>query len=534
MSLQLDTNEGVGEAEDLDVWLKQNKLMKARPKLIENDATLSELKELADESSISELKTYAQKELGLDLLTAKRFAKSVAALTSNQKPSPSKPAVIRIVLTIEEETAINTIHKRQQGIKQKIDKAANNMNILKKLSKTNENEVNEFRKQAIVQFNQRMDAIITKSNVEIKKKEQIISSYINKLKAYNKSLGDANSQCENLLNDTQMDKTKRKIKIVNISKDAIKIEIKQLNITPKVKVEIDRNEVMKYLNNIGIVNNYYFPDKPNIVINNITETTATVRFNNIKPSYACMIELSEDYKVDDDEKKVDHKWKEVCLVKNENSYNLISLKDDKDYGIRVKYKNEHGFGELCDAVIFKTKKIEIQSSILTKTEIGLFFSLLSKNGKTLGKTWNLIYRATKDGLNRDAFVNKVHGKANVICFIHAEGNVFGVYSSTGWERGKINEYTQDHSAFLFGIRSSKNYAPIISNINRDDPHEEKALGYHSTYYLAVGYSYVFYLGNGTVGQNDQNDTYDPFTNKHHFLGGKSSAKVTDVEVFQIK
>eukprot|EP01083_Nonionella_stella_P203997 743972_1 len=125
MSLQLDTNEGVGEAEDLDVWLKQDKLMKARPKLIENDATLSELKELADESSITELKTYAQKELGLDLLTAKRFAKSVAALTSTQKPPPSKPAVIRIVLTIEEETAINTIHKRQQGIKQKIDKAAN-------------------------------------------------------------------------------------------------------------------------------------------------------------------------------------------------------------------------------------------------------------------------------------------------------------------------------------------------------------------------------------------------------------------------
>ena len=57
---QVETNEGVGEDEDIDLWIKNNKLTKAKSKLIEHDAPVSELKELANESTPNDIQLISQ------------------------------------------------------------------------------------------------------------------------------------------------------------------------------------------------------------------------------------------------------------------------------------------------------------------------------------------------------------------------------------------------------------------------------------------------------------------------------------------
>ena len=70
-------------------------------------------------------RTYAKTKLGLDLLDAKRFMKAAIALidVSDTDTKIAKPAqiqkVIRIVLSEEEEKAIEAIQQRQSEIEKK-------------------------------------------------------------------------------------------------------------------------------------------------------------------------------------------------------------------------------------------------------------------------------------------------------------------------------------------------------------------------------------------------------------------------------
>ena len=52
---QIQTNEGAGESDDLEIWLKKNKLTKVRAKFIEDEVSLDDLRELAAVSSPDQL-----------------------------------------------------------------------------------------------------------------------------------------------------------------------------------------------------------------------------------------------------------------------------------------------------------------------------------------------------------------------------------------------------------------------------------------------------------------------------------------------
>ena len=56
LSFFWSTLEGVGEEEQFEEWLKQNKLTKAKDKLKENDITLNELAELGSNFTFDQLK----------------------------------------------------------------------------------------------------------------------------------------------------------------------------------------------------------------------------------------------------------------------------------------------------------------------------------------------------------------------------------------------------------------------------------------------------------------------------------------------
>eukprot|EP00483_Globobulimina_turgida_P003974 UN03982 len=132
--------------------------------------------------------------------------------------------------------------------------------------------------------------------------------------------------------------------------------------------------------------------------------------NNKKSTDQFSVELNHDQ---DDEKKIN--WKEIASnVSHVSSYNISNLNECSSYGVRVKYKNETGFGKYSNTAKFTTKKIGFGSSILTQTEKSTFYSLLSKNGKRLGKSWNLLYRASRDGWTNSIFHQKCVNKGQTL------------------------------------------------------------------------------------------------------------------------
>ena len=133
-------------------------------------------------------------------------------------------------------------------------------------------------------------------------------------------------------------------------------------------------------------------------------------------------------------------------------------------------KNTSSIPESIQLVILLFYYNALDTSILTDVECGKLLSLFKEKDKfkDLGAySYNLIYRGTIDGWTEKHFKDRVHGNENVLCLIHtSEDNVFGGYTSCGWE---ITEeyFTQqsDDKAFLFSIRSNSGHEPALFNIN---------------------------------------------------------------------
>ena len=324
-----------------------------------------------------------------------RFAKAVAALNPNQGKNQQQPSqqtnIVRIVMSVEEDNAIQAIQQRQKEIEEKINKSTQNVNTLKQMAISNESEINEVRKEIINQVNQRMDVLVNKSNDEIKGKEQKINGHVMTLKEYKKSLSDANLRCDEMLTDQNMDKGKRKTKITKLSKEIVNRNMKNLEIIPKVKVKMDKDTLMQSIANFGNIAS--FITAPRLTVKDITETTATVKyfcvlgdiyfdlicfvnipiqvkFNNIKQDYECVVELKQDSKSNDDE-KIDNEWKQIRSAFNAKEYVIRNLEDGKAYALRAKYqntKNKAGYGLYCDTKTFKTSLV-----------VFIFFHIISVN-----------------------------------------------------------------------------------------------------------------------------------------------------------
>eukprot|EP01083_Nonionella_stella_P306890 1076576_1 len=481
MAAPVDTNnEGDGESQ-MDQWLEQNRLLKVRGKFKQMQVIFEDLVDLSS-SSIDDLKAYARDELGLNLMDANRFAKAVASL----KPKKKKD---RIVLSAEEGVAIENIEQRQKETRARITKETNNINTLAQVAKANEDEANRVRKVVINAVNKRFDDLISRCNVERGKKEEMITKHVEELKTYDKALTDANAKCDELLEDGTMDKLARKRRIVGVSQNVLKTQMKDVNVTPKIKIKMNENEILKYIESIGSVNSFGYPQAPNIKVENVQSTAATVRvmmMNEIEATYECALELCDDYALNDDEKKNEIQWKQMSLIKAKKEENLTQLKQDMVHGVRARYKNEQGFGSWCKPVTFKTKKIliTIPSSILTETEICTLGSLLQQSGKGLSdKRWSLLYRGSRDGFTANVFHNKCDGKAKTLSIIRTDSNnVFGGYASVPWTSN--GGYAADNDAFILLIRSSKNYPPQV--FTQKEENKQYAVFQYSSYMCIFG------------------------------------------------
>ncbi|CAF0794126.1 unnamed protein product [Adineta steineri] len=91
---------------------------------------------------------------------------------------------------------------------------------------------------------------------------------------------------------------------------------------------------------------------------------------------------------------------------------------------------------------------------------------LNKFFGTINQTWELIYKATRDGFGADAFHSHCDNKGPTITIIQSNNNyIFGGYTSHLWTSDGSNG--DDRTSFLFTLTNPHNIPPTKYAINRD-------------------------------------------------------------------
>ena len=182
----------------------------------------------------------------------------------------------------------------------------------------------------------------------------------------------------------------------------------------------------------------------------------------------------------------------------------------------------------------------IPSKLLTKEEQSILMKLLRdhKKSELYDKyEWKLIYRASRDGLNEDIAKKYYENKKNLVAFIHTKNdNIFGGYTSSGWKHanGYDYVYNPDKNAFIFGIRSSKDYKPSIRNVLSNTSSISNAMFSRKGYYLIWNYA-IYIHGTNHTADVYGGSIYEPYSSSHHLTGGlgPGHAKIKDIELFQL-
>lgn len=219
------------------------------------------------------------------------------------------------------------------------------------------------------------------------------------------------------------------------------------------------------------------------------------------------------------------------LRKAKFKYVIEELKDEYPYVIRIRGRNESGWGKYSKLMKFQTEKCVIDSKLLNdKMKIQLM--KWTPSGKK--RKWKRIFRASKDGFASYQFHTKCDGKGPTVCVIQSSiGNIFGGYTSIPWSSS--GAYQFDPNAFLYILKSKqrRGQKPTKWGVN----HQNRNSVYHnSSYGLTFGGGHDMYLVNNC---NTSNGSYSSLGNSYaapkdnNLLAGSYNFLVSDYEVFQL-
>eukprot|EP01084_Bolivina_argentea_P205704 351361_1 len=192
--------------------------------------------------------------------------------------------------------------------------------------------------------------------------------------------------------------------------------------------------------------------------------------------------------------------------------------------------------DLINCMILLFYYPQIESSILTESESDTLISLFETNKKFTNLSnyhYKMIYSSKQWGLCENIFKKRVHDKENILCLIQiSNGCVFGGFTATGWTQS-VSGCQYDKEAFIFSIRSSRNYTPKIFNcVDHSD-----ALWNGLDYYCVFGGNCAFYITDrGETGRGRADvviaGTYEEYPNEY-YLTGERQFHVVSIEVFQL-
>jgi hypothetical protein len=185
-------------------------------------------------------------------------------------------------------------------------------------------------------------------------------------------------------------------------------------------------------------------------------------------------------------------------------------------------------------------RLHALSDILTGFSNGTLLQLEHKKklnefyGK-MHQQWELIYKASRDGFNANAFHTRCNNKGPTMTIIQSNNNyLFGGYTSIPWTSD--NSYKNDTTAFLFTLTNPHDIPPTKYLLNPDKT--GNAVNHTSSYGPTFGGGHDIHLANAS---NSNKSSYSNFPTAYTDTTGKGNATFTgarnfttsDIEVFKL-
>lgn len=141
-------------------------------------------------------------------------------------------------------------------------------------------------------------------------------------------------------------------------------------------------------------------------------------------------------------------------------------------------------------------------------------------------SYDLLYKATKDGDKSENFHSKCDNVENTIVIIKTTaGKIFGGFTTKLWNHSGL---VKDPLAFVFSINNQKIYN-IVDNING-----ENAIYCHNSYGPCFGYQTDFGLYSGCIEKNNNWCRDSKIYNfKYNDLNGVQNFQALDYEVYHV-
>ena len=248
------------------------------------------------------------------------------------------------------------------------------------------------------------------------------------------------------------------------------INLKLENEDYKMYLIIILKENIEYLRiKIENFNNIYQIDLPNGSEDNVLIELNKKELNDKE----IIKQLTSEVKMlKDKSSEIEKIWLEIKNLKNENNIIKEENKNLKNENNNIKEEikqltNKYNQVPKVENIIKNNNLID--SRIINYNEIEFIINYLKNNDilfKKNGISFNLLYRASRDGDNTQTIHNNCDSKKNILFILLTEqNNIIGGYSQIGWETRNNPEYPIDNKSFLFSITKNKIY-PAIEGKNK--------------------------------------------------------------------
>ena len=230
-------------------------------------------------------------------------------------------------------------------------------------------------------------------------------------------------------------------------------------------------------------------------------------------------------------------WKEVYAGADKKCV-INGLETDTTYNIRVKCIVGKLQGEWSSIVSVKTKKVSIDSAILSgEANKEVFEDTLSEWCGT--KVFGLIYRGTRDGFSGSNFHKACDKKGKTLVLVKSNTNhVFGGFASTRWNSSGLRRRAP--GSFIFTLTNMYETQPTKFHLKND--RDKSAVCHYGT-----GYGPVFGGGHDLLmysNCNTNTGSYSNFPYAYEDTTGKGSSifsgstdsnhfNVQEIEVFKV-
>ena len=238
------------------------------------------------------------------------------------------------------------------------------------------------------------------------------------------------------------------------------------------------------------------------------------------------LKIGDEIPMNDDE-LIWNKIHKTFKGKKKEKYELTNLKIYTPYGIRIRAKNNSGWGSWI-SIFGQTKRPSINTKLINAKEMEILLKWIPKDKKKY--KWKLLYSAAKDGATANIFHQKCDNKGVTVTLIKVtNGNICGGYTNIPWSTQ--SGYKNDSTAFLFLLRSNNKIKPSkwsVSNANN-------AVYHNSGYGPTFGSGHDLYLCNNCITSNGSytnlGTAYYNTNSNRYLLTGSYNFKVQDYQVF---